>query len=70
MKWLSRVIGSTLPEWELLESFIPNSIISNDEKRSAITVTFSASLELVKDGKIIIQQDKEFTPIYIKAKSV
>ncbi len=70
MKWLSGIIGSPLPEWKLLESFIPNSIISNNEKKSAITATFSASLELVKDGKVIIQQDKEFTPIYIKGKSV
>ena len=45
MKWLSGIIGSPLPEWKLLESFIPNSIISNNEKKSAITATFSASLE-------------------------
>ena len=69
LKWLSRIIGSPLPEWELLESFIPESIISDNEKRSAVTAAFSASLELVKDGKVIIQQDKEFTPIYIKAKT-
>ena len=70
MKWLSNIIGSPLPKWQLLESFIPESIISNDEKKSAVTATFSASLELVKDGKILIQQDKEFSPIYIKTKSV
>ncbi len=70
LKWLSIIIGSPVPKWELLESFIPESIISNQEKKSAITATFSASLELVKDGKVIIQQDKEFSPIYIKSKLV
>ncbi|PPR77288.1 MAG: Segregation and condensation protein A [Alphaproteobacteria bacterium MarineAlpha2_Bin1] len=70
LKWLSTIIGSPVPKWELLVSFIPESIISNQDKKSAITATFSASLELVKDGKVVIQQDKEFSPIYIKNKLV
>ncbi len=70
MKWLGKVLGVPVPKWERLESFIPDSILSKDEKKSALTATFSASLELVKDGKILIQQDKEFSPIFIKAKSL
>ena len=37
--------------------------------RSARASTFSASLELVREGKIELRQEKTFAPIWIRAAS-
>ena len=72
MSRLSRMLGQ-LPKkglhsvWSTLESFMPEGIKNRLYGRSALASTFTAGLELVKQGKLEIKQDGLFRPIYLRA---
>jgi segregation and condensation protein A len=53
--------------WATLESFIPEGIKNRLYGRSALASTFTAGLELAKQGKIEIRQDGLFRPVYLRA---
>ena len=69
---LTRMLGN-LPKnglqsvWTTLESFMPEGIKDRLFGRSALASTFTAGLELVKQGKLEIRQDGLFRPIYLRA---
>lgn len=65
---LARLLG-TMPDWQALESFLPDELVSDIGRRSAIAATFAASLELVREGRATLRQDKAFGPIYLRGKS-
>jgi segregation and condensation protein A len=56
-----------IPEWRLLESFLPPSLRPGLNRRSALAATLAASLELAKTGRAVIRQDRAFGPIFVKA---
>lgn len=62
---LRRVLGDA-PDWATLMSFLPDDLAEGLPKRSAIAATFSASLELVRDGHAQIRQDTRFGPIFFR----
>ncbi|MEZ5814117.1 MAG: ScpA family protein [Alphaproteobacteria bacterium] len=72
MSRLTRMLGQ-LPRkgmssvWSTLESFMPEGIKDRLFGRSAMASTFTAGLELVKQGKLEIKQDGLFRPVYMRA---
>lgn len=62
---LAAMLG-TIPEWRDLESFLPPSLRSGLNKRSALASTLTASLDLAKNGRVVLRQDRPFGPIFIK----
>ena len=62
---LSSMLGR-MPEWTTLQSFIPTGLAAGVIGRSATAATFSASLELVRTGRIQIRQERSFGPIYVR----
>jgi len=62
---VSRLIGARL-DWSTLESFLPPT---DDPalRRSALASSFVAALELARLGKVDLQQDAIFAPLYLKA---
>lgn len=68
---LSRMLGK-LPRkgmhsvWTTLESFVPEGIKDRLYGRSALASTFTAGLEMAKQGKLEIKQDGLFRPIYMR----
>ena len=63
---LQSLLGST-PDWESLWQFLPDGVLKGLIQRSAIASTFTASLELAREGKIKLRQSGPFGPIYLKA---
>lgn len=60
------LIGFT-GHWTDIISYLPDGWTDDPKKRrSATASTFAASLELAKEGKIVIRQDEIFSPIQIK----
>lgn len=56
-----------VPDWTTLISFLPKGELSPFKRRSAISTTLIAILELVRQGKADIRQDGgAFSPIYLK----
>ncbi len=68
---MSRMLGN-LPKsgihsvWTTLQSFLPDNIKDPLLLRSATASTFTAGLELAKQGKVEIRQDGLFRPIYLR----
>jgi segregation and condensation protein A len=56
-----------MPDWEVLASFLPTDLRDPVVLRSATASTFAASLELVKQGRLLLRQLETFGPIYLKA---
>ncbi len=57
-----------VPDWSSLETFLPPVGDSQHgvERRSGVASTLAATLELAKEGKLAIRQNKTFGPIFIK----
>jgi segregation and condensation protein A len=53
--------------WTTLQSFLPDNIKDPLMLRSATASTFTAGLELAKQGKVEIRQDGLFRPIYLRS---
>jgi segregation and condensation protein A len=68
MSRMVRMLGN-LPRksvWTTLQSFLPEGIQDKLFGRSALASTFTAGLELVKQGKLEIRQEGLFKPIYMR----
>lgn len=66
---LRGVIGSGIG-WMQLAAFLPEEWRQQPvRRRSAIASSFSAMLELAKEGEIEIRQDAVFAPIYLRARA-
>lgn len=64
---LRRLLGA-VPDWMTLERFLPEDYMQTGAVRSALAVTFSAMLEMVRSGKAEIQQSEAFGPIHIRGR--
>lgn len=65
---LKRLLGD-MPDWTTLASFLPEHIVDPLVRRSALAATLAASLEMARDGKLLIRQDDQFGPIFLRPKS-
>jgi segregation and condensation protein A len=62
---LMSILGR-MPDWTTLQSFIPAELRGGVVARSALAAMFSASLELVRSGRLQLRQDRTFGQIYIR----
>jgi segregation and condensation protein A len=62
---LESLIGAKL-EWTRLETFLP-ATQDPEYRRSALASSFVATLELARLGKVSLQQDGVFEPLYVRA---
>lgn len=63
---LSRFLGR-MPDWRMMASFLPPDLRGGLVQRSALAATFVASLELVREGRLQLRQDKMFGPILLRS---
>ena len=54
-------------DWTAFDDWLLEACLDPKMRRSARASTFSASLELVREGKIELRQEKTFAPIWIRA---
>ena len=64
---LTRMIGA-IADWTTLDSWIFEACADEKMRRSARASSFSASLEMVREGLIELRQDATFAPLYIRPK--
>lgn len=62
----ARFLGR-VPAWRALVRFLPDDIRGELMRRSALAATFAAVLELVRDGRIELRQDRAFGPIWLRS---
>ena len=65
---LQRLVGmlGKSPGWHPLMSYLPEAFGEELMLRSAVAATFSASLELAKQGKAQMRQKDNFGTIYLR----
>jgi len=63
---LARLIGGNC-DWTAFDDWLIEACLDPKMRRSARASTFSASLELVREGRIELRQEKTFAPIWIRA---
>jgi segregation and condensation protein A len=62
-----RAVLPGVPDWSALLNFLPQGIRQPLMRRSAVSTTLVAALELVRQGRADIRQDGgPFSPIFIK----
>ena len=68
---LERLIGRLAlgGEWARLDGFMLNWMADPKMRATALASGFSASLEMVREGLIDVQQDEAFAPIWIRART-
>ncbi len=65
---LTRLIGQAF-DWTAFDEWLIEACVDPKMRRSARASSFSASLELVREGRIELRQDRTFAPIWIRARS-
>ena len=68
LKRLARFIGR-VPDWRELMQFLPDERGGEEPRRSALAATFAAALELARDGRVELRQDRAFGPLYLRSPS-
>lgn len=62
---LERALGA-MPDWRPLTRFLPPGWANGLRRRSGLASTFSATLELVRDGRLTIRQMAPFGELYLR----
>jgi segregation and condensation protein A len=66
---LTRLLGIQA-DWTAFDSFLLEACSDSHMRRSARASTFAASLELAREGKIEMRQEKAFAPIWLRPTDV
>lgn len=62
---LSRILGA-MPDWTTLESLLSEALRGGLRGRSELASTFVATLELARQGRLILRQDETFGTIFLR----
>jgi segregation and condensation protein A len=62
---VERLLGTRI-EWARLESFLPETQ-DREYRRSCLASAFVATLELARKGRLELDQEAPFTPLYVRA---
>jgi len=64
---LERLLGEAATnDWLELDQFFNLYLLNQQERTTALASTFAASLEMVREGAIEIQQSSAFAPLYLR----
>lgn len=65
---LEQLIGA-MDEWGAFDQWLENYLTTPETRRSLRASSFTASLELAREGAIEMRQDEAFKPIYMRRRS-
>ena len=66
---LQRLAGAIF-EWTTLDDYLLQYCVAPEMRKTVRASSFSASLELVREGKIELRQDRTFAPIWVRGRPV
>ena len=56
-----------MPDWQSLSAFLPGGLKDGLVMRSALASTFVATLELVREGKLLLRQSGPYAQIFVRS---
>ena len=66
---LERLLGrEAVADWTRLDQFLLDFAVEPEQRASALASSFSASLEMVREGVLDIRQDAAFGPLWLRGR--
>ncbi|MFH3479004.1 segregation and condensation protein A [Xanthobacter variabilis] len=67
---LERLLGrDLLTDWMRLDQFLVEYLTRPDQRATALASSFSATLEMVREGLVDIRQEAPFAPLWLRARA-
>jgi segregation and condensation protein A len=66
---LERLVGQ-MDDWGRLDDWLAQYLLGQESRASVVASSFTASLELAREGSIEIRQEHAFEPIFLRRKRV
>jgi segregation and condensation protein A len=63
---LQRLVGH-VEDWTALDSFLVDYLAEPGQRATVLASTLSATLELVREGKLSLRQDQPFGPVWVRS---
>lgn len=65
---IERLVGQ-MDDWGTFDHWLGRFLATNETRKSVRASSFTASLELARDGRIELRQDQAFKPIYLRRRA-
>jgi len=65
---IERLVGA-MDEWGQFDMWLERYLTTAETRRTVRASSFTASLELARDGRIELRQDQAFTPLYVRRRN-
>ncbi len=65
---LERLVGKA-GDWTALDRYLIDYLVRPEERTTAIASSFAATLELVREGKLELRQEKAFSALYLRKRA-
>ena len=66
---LERLIGP-VADWLPLDAYLSDYLGAPETRRMVRASTFSAMLEMVREGRLVLQQERAFAPLWVRGGAV
>jgi segregation and condensation protein A len=63
---LETLVGATSGQWVELDNYLKQYVTVPDVARTALASSFGAILEMAREGRVQLSQEKPFAPIYMR----
>ncbi len=63
---LERLLGSAVDDWMRLDQFLIDYMLEPSQRATALASSFSATLEMVREGLLDLRQEEAFAPIWLR----
>ena len=64
LEWLAGIVL----DWTTLDSYLLDYCVSPEMRKTVRASSFASALELVREGKIELRQDRAFAPLYVRSR--
>ncbi|OYW58614.1 MAG: segregation/condensation protein A [Rhizobiales bacterium 17-65-6] len=63
---LEKLVGGSLDDWMRLDQFLADYLLEPGQRATALASSFSATLEMVREGLLDVRQDAPFAPLWLR----
>lgn len=63
---LERLVGQA-QDWTILDAYLARYIAAPEQRPTVVASAFSATLELVREGRLAMRQDGAFAPLWVRS---
>ena len=65
---LEQLVGVQAGVWVQLDQYLIRFLVPPEEVRTATASAFGATLEMAREGKVVLRQDRAFAPLFVRGR--